>query len=219
MPGAEGRIRLGLGEVTVAHATGKVVLTSAQRSVLERVVKAYTTPQHIVQRAKIVLMSADGVRNNKQAAQLGVDPQRIRRWRRRWESEQPAVTAAEVAEGESAYVDDLILELLSDDQRSGRKPTFTAEQVAQIIAVACERPAGQSERAVTHWTPKELAAEAVKRGIVTSISPRHVGRILEEADLKPHRSRYWLQRQDEGHRPRGLRPGRSWRVRDVPPSP
>ena len=31
-----------------------------------------------------------------------------------------------------------------------------------------------------------------KRGIVQSISPRHVGRLLQEADLKPHRSRYWL---------------------------
>jgi hypothetical protein len=31
---------------------------------------------------------------------------------------------------------------------------------------------------VSHWTPTELAAEAIKRGIVEKISPRSVGRFL-----------------------------------------
>ena len=111
---------------------------------------------------------------------------------------------------------ELVHAVLSDERRAGRKPTFTAEQVAQIIALACEKPSEQSDRAVTHWTSKELASEAVKRGIVARISPRHVGRILEDADLKPHRSRYWLQREDQRHRPRRLRSRRSRGVRDLP---
>ena len=191
----------------MAHAKGKVVVTVAQRAVVEGLVRAYTTQQHIAQRARIVLMSAEGRRNVDQAAVLGTDPQRIRRWRRRWADAQPAIAAAEVTEGEHAHVDDLILELLRDEQRAGRKPVFTAEQVAQIIAVACEKPSEESDRPVSHWTPRELADEVIKRGIVASISPRHVGRILEDADLKPHRSRYWLQREDQGHRPRGIRSG------------
>jgi transposase len=88
-------------------------------------------------------------------------------------------------------VEDLILDLLRDERRSGRKPLFTAEQVAQIIAVACEKPEA-SDRPVSHWTPRELADGVMKRGIVTSISPRHIARFLEEAALKPHRTRYWL---------------------------
>lgn len=32
----------------------------------------------------------------------------------------------------------------------------------------------------------------MKQGIIESISFRHVGRLLEEAELKPHQSRYWL---------------------------
>ena len=53
-----------------------------------------------------------------------------------------------------------------------------AEQLTQIIAVACEQPE-ECGRPVTHWTPKELADEVVKRGIVDTISPRHVDRLLK----------------------------------------
>ncbi len=44
----------------------------------------------------------------------------------------------------------------------------------QIMVLACETP-GESQRPVSSWTPRELADEAVKRGIVKQISPRMVG--------------------------------------------
>ncbi len=62
--------------------------------------------------------------------------------------------------------------------RSGVPPKFTAEQLTQIIAVACEEPE-ESGRPVTHWTPRELTEEVIQRGIVESISPRHIDRILK----------------------------------------
>ena len=130
----------------MANAKGTVVLTPAQRDALERLVWAYTSPQHIAQRARIVLMSAQGLKNVTQARQLGIDTQRVRRWRRRWVDEQPAIQAAEDAGGVDAYIDDLVYAVLCDDQTSGRKPIFTAEQVAQIIAVACEKPSEASPR-------------------------------------------------------------------------
>ena len=68
--------------------------------------------------------------------------------------------------------------VLSDEQRPGAPATFSAEQLAQIIAVACEAPE-ESGRPVTHWPPGELAAEVIERGIVASISPRHVDRVLQ----------------------------------------
>jgi hypothetical protein len=55
--------------------------------------------------------------------------------------------------------------------------TFTFEQFMQIMALACEKPEA-AERPVSSWTPRELADEAVKRGIVTKISPRTVERFL-----------------------------------------
>ena len=47
----------------------------------------------------------------------------------------------------------------------------------QIVALACETPQASGYR-VSHWTPTELATEAIKRGILEKISPRSVGRFL-----------------------------------------
>jgi hypothetical protein len=69
-------------------------------------------------------------------------------------------------------------QILSDEYRSGAPARFTAEQVAQLIALACESPE-QCGLPVTNWTPTELAKEAARRGIVEEISPRHVDRVLK----------------------------------------
>jgi putative transposase len=74
---------------------------------------------------------------------------------------------------------EMIEDLLNDLPRAGWAGKFSAEQVTRIMAVACEPP-DRSGRPVTHWTARELADEAVKRGIVESISPRQVGRFLKD---------------------------------------
>ena len=63
-----------------------------------------------------------------------------------------------------------IEDVLSDAPRAGAHGKFSAEQMTQIMAVACESPE-QSGRPVDHWTHRELADEAKQRGIVLSISP------------------------------------------------
>ena len=60
----------------------------------------------------------------------------------------------------------------------GTPATFTLEQIVQIIAIACEEPT-ISERPISHWSPTEIADEAIKRGIVEQISVRSVGRFLK----------------------------------------
>jgi transposase len=82
-------------------------------------------------------------------------------------------------------------EALKDAPRSGAPLTFTAEQVAQIVAMACEK-LDDSDGPVSHWTNGHLAAEAVERNIVKSISPASVGRFLKEAEIKPHLTKTWL---------------------------
>lgn len=84
-----------------------------------------------------------------------------------------------------------ILERLNDVPRSGVPLSFTLEQITHLYAIA-RAPPEQYGRPISHWTSRELADELVKQNIVESISPRHVGRLLEEADLKPHQSGYWL---------------------------
>jgi putative transposase len=113
---------------------------------------------------------------------LSVDRNTVRRWRGRW-----AEAAETLAELEEQAEDKELLaateHVLSDAYRSGTPATFSAEQVVQIIALACETPT-DSGRPVSHWTPRELADEAVKRGIVQSISPQSVARFLKRSDAK-----------------------------------
>jgi transposase len=91
----------------------------------------------------------------------------------------------------------LASQILGDAPRPGAPLKFSAEQVCEIIAVACEQPAAESERPVSHWSRRALADEVKKRGIVSEISPRRVGRFLKQAELQPHRSEYWLHPSPE----------------------
>jgi transposase len=134
-------------------------------------------PQQLVERSRIVLMSVEGCENMKQADVLGVDRQRVRRWRHRWAKAHEALAAAENESANDKDLEKVILAVLADDHRTGAPPTFTPEQMAAIIALACEPPK-DSGLPVSHWTPPELAREAIKRGIVETISPRHLDRFL-----------------------------------------
>lgn len=70
--------------------------------------------------------------------------------------------------------------LLQDEQRPGTPATFTEEQIVQIVALACEDPQ-ESGYPVSHWTGTLLAQEAIKRGIVETISQRSVDRFLKRS--------------------------------------
>ena len=56
---------------------------------------------------------------------------------------------------------------------------------------------GVGKTTIIREIARVLADEMQKRGIVKSISERHVGRLLAEADLKSHQIRYWLTRSDD----------------------
>lgn len=157
----------------------EVGVTPRQRAILEKKVrKKATTPHRVVERCRIVLLSADGVPNIEQGRRLGIDRQRARRWRRRWAEAHDRLMAAEREGASERDLADLIDEVLGDAERAGKPPTFSAEQLTRILAVACEPPE-DSGRPVSHWTPRELADEVAKRGIVESISPRHIDRLLK----------------------------------------
>jgi transposase len=147
--------------------------------------------QCLVWRIEIVLLAAKGYSNSKIARRVGKDRHTVRLWRARWVEARPVLEAARAKKVSKRELVKLLEAILSDAYRSGAPAKFTAEQLAKVIAVACEPPE-QSDRPITHWTARELADEVVKRYIVDSISVRTVGRLLGDADLKPHQSRYWL---------------------------
>ncbi len=172
----------------IAHSTNrgiampgkaaKVTITERQQELLQAITRRMTAPQRLVQRAWIILLAFDGWKNERIADHLHCQRHRVGLWRQRWRDSWPTLILIECGEGFEA-LGQQIEELLSDRPRAGWPGKFSAEQVTQIIALACEPPA-DSGRPVTHWTPRELADEAAKRGIVQSISPRQVGRFLKD---------------------------------------
>jgi hypothetical protein len=56
--------------------------------------------------------------------------------------------------------------------------------------LACLEPIARGLH-LTHWTSEDLARQAVLDGLLPTISPRTIRRILADVDLQPHRTRYW----------------------------
>jgi putative transposase len=88
---------------------------------------------------------------------------------------------------------------LADEPRPGAPATFTPEQIVGIIAVSLEDPA-VCGHPLSHWTPKELAAEVRNRGIVETISPRQVGRFLKGERSSASSQPVWAQPGDRRSR-------------------
>lgn len=176
-------------------SAAKLQITERQQAVLRQIVAAPTSPVRLVQRAEIILRAFAKEANQAIAAAIDLDPTAVGMWRRRWVKAWPKLIQIECAETQAAFRR-AIEDVLSDRPRSGNPGKFTPEQVTQILALACEPPE-QSGRPITHWTCKELADEAKKRGLVASISEAQVGRYLREAELQPHKSRYWLNAREK----------------------
>ncbi len=144
-----------------------IELADAERQELEAFTRRHATPQQLALRARIVLAAADGANNGQIARQLDVSLDMARRWRERWLILQPA-SLHELP----------IAERLSDAPRPGKPVRITAEQVSQIVALACDPPT-DSQRPISQWTSRDLADEIQQRGIVPTISGRHAARLLK----------------------------------------
>jgi len=154
-----------------------VQVSSLQLDILEHLVRRTTSAQRLVKRAQIILEACKGTSTTKISQYQHVDYETVRRWRDRWRAAESRLQAIE-ATGKPKLLSQAIEVLLTDAQRPGAPATFTFEQFMQIMALACEKPEA-AERPVSTWTPRELADEAIKRGIVTKISPRTVERFLK----------------------------------------
>lgn len=83
------------------------------------------------------------------------------------------------------------LAAIYDAPRSGRPREISALQRVAIEQLACCDPAGLGLH-LTHWSTRTLARMADLRGIRPKIAHSTVSLILRDADLQPHRSRYWI---------------------------
>ena len=83
------------------------------------------------------------------------------------------------------------LDAIYDAPRSGRPREITALQRVGIEQLACCEPSGVGLE-MTHWSTRSLAEMAMKRGLISHIAQSTVSLILRNADLQPHRMRYWI---------------------------
>jgi len=170
-----------------------ITLSARQRSALEHLSRCQTASVRLVRRAGVLLALADDPCLERVASDQGLTRVSVRLWRDRWLHAAGRLLAAE-AEASDQDLLALIEDALDDAPRPGGPATFTAFQIVQIVAVACEPPE-KSDRPISHWTHAELADEVKKRRIVQDISPRSVGRFLKGSGPSASQEPLLAQRQ------------------------
>lgn len=150
-----------------------IELSEESREGLKELIRRHSTPQQIAKRASIVLQADEGKNHSQIATALGISVDMARLWRNRWFSFS-GLPLEELS----------IEERLEDAPRSGKPARITAEQVCQIVSLACEAPE-KSGRPISQWTGRELADEIMKQKISESISPRHAQRLLKRGGYNP----------------------------------
>jgi hypothetical protein len=193
----------------MARLAPQVKLSEAQRTTLEELSRSRQVPHSLVQRAKIVLGAAAGKSNTEMSGELGLAEETLWLGRRRWVEGAKALGPWE---GKTKRLHEAIEKLLGDEARPGCPPTFSAEQVCQIIALACKTPPAP----LTHWTQEDLAREVVKRGIAEEISARSVGRFLKSGTAQTASDK--LVAQSRSGRRSVIPRGSERRMQTLPPS-
>ena len=173
-----------------------IIVTEKQFEILKEFAAARTVQVDVSQRSKIVLLAFERKLNEDIAKSVDLNRNQVGQWRNRWKDAFHDLVAVECNEGINALRESIV-ELLSDRQRSGRPPSITSEQRAQVVSVACEPPS-KSGLPISKWTSEELTRELIRRDIFESVSSSSVRRWLGEIDLKPHRHKYWLFSPNRG---------------------
>ncbi|WP_028281370.1 helix-turn-helix domain-containing protein, partial [Arthrobacter sp. H5] len=125
-----------------------IILSATEKAILQSRATSARAPYRMVIRARIVLAAARGHTNAAIAADVGMHIDTVRKWRHRFYHHR--------------------LEGLADLPRTGRPPTFTAVQVAEVKQLACTLPA-ETQIPLSRWSSLELATEATRRGIAASM--------------------------------------------------
>ncbi|MCQ8829426.1 IS630 family transposase [Streptomyces malaysiensis] len=169
-PANDPLLPIGLPALPVAVAR-PIVLRAAERKRLKLMAYGHKSEYRLRMRAQVVLHAARGRSNARIARDSGLHVDTVRCWRGRFAEQGLAG--------------------LSDRERSGRPPVFTALQVAQAKALACQLPA-ESGVPLARWSCPELAREVVARAIAGSVSASTVRRWLADNALKPWQYRSWI---------------------------
>jgi transposase len=135
----------------------EIELTSEQRQQLQTAARSRSLPWRVVERAQIILLAAEGLRNDEIAQRLSTSRFKVSRWRERYARQ--GFTGIE-----------------KDAPRPGRTPAITPETVERIVQMTTQ----EKPRLATHWSTRTLAT-------AVGVSPSTVRRVWRAHGLKPHR--------------------------------
>jgi len=160
----------------------KIVLSDEDVEMLNRIAKSRTEPVRKVQRAKMILLNHEGVRDKDIKDQMGVDINTVR-----------LCLSKCLSLGAKGALEDLA--------RSGAPSTITQEEKAWIVFLACEK-ASAFGYAQDTWTLRlllnHIQKNARSKGFenLETLSKTKLWSILGGADIKPHKVKYYLERRD-----------------------
>ena len=153
-----------------------VIIPEAIRPILSKFAKSRTLPARQVQRAKIILLAADGLDNMQISGQVSLSQDSVSKWRCRFIKSLPLLQ--EVAEKDPSRLEEAVSSFLNDFPRPGQPSHYTDEQIIKILELACRNPEEVGYEA-SHWSLNLLVDAAIKEGIVDSISAKTVSRFLK----------------------------------------
>jgi len=161
---------------------GSFKLTEAEIEHLTAITNTRTAEAQKVQRAKILLLSSEAMSNVKIAEKLDIHRNTVELCLKKY-----------IASGmESA---------LRDDAGRGRKAVLTDEDKTYVRNLACRKPT-EFGYAQELWTVRSLQSHIRKNSLdagypnLSSIASSTVNTILNDADIKPHKIRYYLEKRD-----------------------
>ena len=150
-----------------------VTLTARQRACVEQIVRRQTHPQRLVRRAQLLLAMEAGANNSQIARQRHLNRGTVCMWRHWWLALTPKLAQGEAEGLSDKALTTMLEESLTDKPRPGAPATCPAEQLVQIIAVACEPPRSRRAPSVTRRLVRSLrrcANEAWSRRAVPAVA-------------------------------------------------
>lgn len=159
-----------------------IVVSEADKELLNKVAASRTEEARKVQRAKILLMASEGKSKNLIASEVGLS--------------RPSVNLCI-----NKYNEFGLEGALADCSRKGRSAKITDDENAWIRSLACDKPTSYGY-AQELWTIKKLQEHIQNNCIeigypsLNEISRSKVWSILNKAEIKPHKIKYYLERRD-----------------------
>lgn len=159
-----------------------ITLTPEEREYLETQTRARTIQAQTVNRARILLLKADGCSINEIADKVGLNRKSV------------MLCISKYSEGG-------IENALFDAPGRGRNAEITDDEKAWIINIACQKPVDFGYAAET-WTYARLTshinknAETAGYARLSTIHKSTVHTILDEAEIKPFRIKYYCENRD-----------------------